>query len=172
MSYIETSIYKSRFGELIIGTYNNKLCLCDWYYRTMRDRIDNRIKTGLKADYINKSNSLIDRTITELEEYFDYQRKSFNVPLLLVGSNFQKSVWESLLSIPFGITQSYKTQAQNLGMESSIRAIASANGANSISIIVPCHRVIGSDGNLTGYAGGLAVKKRLLELEQDMFIKE
>ena len=84
-----------------------------------------------------------------------------------MGSDFQKRVWQELLKIPYGSTASYLTLSQKLGNEKAIRAVASANGANAISIFIPCHRVIGSDGNLTGYAGGIHTKKKLLELESD-----
>jgi methylated-DNA-[protein]-cysteine S-methyltransferase len=103
--------------------------------------------------------------ITELEEYFAGKRKVFDVPLSQAGTAFQQSVWNELLNIPFGKTISYLTLAKRLGEPKAIRAAASTNGKNKIAIIVPCHRVIGSNNDLVGYAGGLWRKKFLLEQE-------
>ncbi|MCG2430569.1 methylated-DNA--[protein]-cysteine S-methyltransferase [Aequorivita xiaoshiensis] len=112
----------------------------------------------------NIPKELID-VVTQLQEYFDGKRSTFNVKISPKGTNFQKRVWNELLNIPFGQTLNYKQIANNLGDPKVIRAAASANGKNPISIIIPCHRVIGSDGSLTGYAGGLHRKKWLLEHE-------
>lgn len=101
----------------------------------------------------------------QLSEYFAGKRNDFSVPLFLVGTAFQKTVWQKLLEIPYGKTRSYKEQAIALGNLEGIRAVANANGKNKIAILVPCHRVIGTDGQLTGYAGGLSRKRFLLELE-------
>ena len=87
------------------------------------------------------------------------------MPLLFVGTDFQKKVWRELLNIPFGETISYKEMARRIGLPTAVRAVANANGANSVSIFAPCHRVIGSDNSLTGYGGGLAAKEKLLKLE-------
>lgn len=101
----------------------------------------------------------------QLEEYFSGQRKTFSVPLDFQGTDFQKKVWQALLTIPFGQTRSYAQIAQQLGNPKAVRAVGAANGKNPISIIAPCHRVIGSNGDLTGFAGGLAAKTLLLSLE-------
>ncbi len=90
----------------------------------------------------------------------------FDIPLLLVGSEFQKSVWNALLQVPYGVTETYLGLSKNIENEKAIRAVASANGANAIAIIVPCHRIIGSDGSLVGYAGGLNAKRKLLNIEK------
>lgn len=103
----------------------------------------------------------------QLEEYFKGDRKDFSIPLDLVGTEFQKQVWLSLLQIPYGNTTTYAKQAELLGKPSAVRAVANANGKNKISIILPCHRVIGADGTLTGYGGGIWRKKKLLEFERD-----
>lgn len=157
--------YQSPVGELIIGDYEGQVCLCDWRYRKMRPAIDKRIKEGLNADYIEQETILIRQTQSQLEEYFQKQRSQFNLPLKLIGSPFQVSVWKALKEIPYGKTETYLGLSRLLGNEKAIRAVASANGANAISIIVPCHRIIGSSGELTGYAGGLPAKKKLLQLE-------
>ena len=107
------------------------------------------------------------RTVRELDEYFRGERKEFDIPLLLAGSEFQKRVWQQLRHIPYGQTVSYGELAAAIGAPKSVRAVANANGANAISIILPCHRVIGSDGSLTGYGGGTDTKRYLLELESN-----
>jgi methylated-DNA-[protein]-cysteine S-methyltransferase len=135
----------------------------------MRTTIDNRIQKGLKAEYVEESSGVISETIKQMEEYFNLERKEFTIPLLLVGTDFQKSVWQGLIDTPFGTTASYLELSKRIGNEKAVRAVASANGANSISILVPCHRIIGSNGDLVGYAGGLDVKKKLLEIERNLF---
>ncbi|MGO4518165.1 methylated-DNA--[protein]-cysteine S-methyltransferase [Terriglobus sp. 2YAB30_2] len=101
----------------------------------------------------------------QLEEYFAGSRRAFDLPLDMRGTTFQKDVWEALLAIPYGETRSYGQLAKQLGRPSASRAVGAANGRNPISIVVPCHRVIGSSGKLTGFAGGLDVKARLLDME-------
>jgi len=165
MDKIYIQYFKLPFGELLLGSFEDKLCICDWRYRKMRDEIDNRIQSGLNASYEEGETEVIQSTIVQLTEYLDGKRKTFDLPLLLVGTEFQKSVWNALLEIPFGKTETYLGLSKKLGNEKAIRAVASANGANAISIIVPCHRIIGSDGKLIGYAGGLNAKKKLLQLE-------
>ncbi|OMH37999.1 methylated-DNA--[protein]-cysteine S-methyltransferase [Motiliproteus sp. MSK22-1] len=169
MESINIQYYKSPCGSLILGSYQDKLCLCDWQYRKARDSVDNRIKKNLKAIYIEKESAVVESTIKQLEEYFSYKRNQFDIPLYLAGTDFQRSVWEALLTIPFGAVSSYAQLAEKLGNKKAVRAVASANGANAISILVPCHRIIGSNGELIGYAGGLNVKEKLLNLERDLF---
>lgn len=101
----------------------------------------------------------------QLQDYFSGKRTQFNLPLAPRGTPFQNLAWEALLSIPYGETRSYKEQAQAIGRPKAVRAIGSANNRNPIPVIIPCHRVIGANGKLVGYAGGLGIKKRLLELE-------
>ncbi|MGK0386831.1 MAG: methylated-DNA-[protein]-cysteine S-methyltransferase [Patiriisocius sp.] len=107
----------------------------------------------------------LQQAVNQLEEYFEGSRKIFDLTLLPMGTQFQKKVWQQLTTIPFGKTVSYQKMANNLGDPKVIRAAAIANGKNPISIIIPCHRVIGTDGSLTGYASGLHRKKWLLEHE-------
>lgn len=135
----------------------------------MRESIDKRIKKGLNSDFIEESSDVIENTKAQLTEYFTDERKEFDIPLLFVGSDFQKSIWDALTQIPYGTTNTYLGLSRIIGNEKAIRAVASANGANAISIIVPCHRIIGSDGKMVGYAGGLAVKKKLLTLENALY---
>lgn len=101
----------------------------------------------------------------QLAEYFDGDRRRFDVSLRMVGTAFQRAAWTALTAIPYGETRSYAEQARAIGRPSAVRAVGRANGQNQIAIIVPCHRVIGSDGSLTGFAGGTAVKRKLLALE-------
>ena len=169
MKQIHIKYYESPVGEIILGSYDGKLCLSDWKYRKMRTTIDTRIQKALDAEYVEESSEVIDKTIKQLEEYFEHTRKVFDIPLLMIGTDFQKSVWKGLTNIPYGQTVSYLELAKNIGNEKAVRAVASANGANAISILIPCHRIIGSDGSLTGYAGGLDVKKKLLVLEGKVF---
>lgn len=112
-----------------------------------------------------QSCSMIEKCIQEFEEYFSGKRRTFDVPLAPSGTPFQQAVWNELLKIPFAKTISYSQLARKLGDEKKIRAAGTANGKNPIPIIIPCHRVIGSDGSLVGYGGGLWKKKWLLELE-------
>jgi len=169
MNTINIQTHKSPVGDLLLGSYNGKLCLLDFKYRRMRTTIDKRLQAGLKAEYVEESSEVIEQTITQLKEYFEGERKTFDIPLLTIGTDFQKSVWEGLLKIPYGTTASYLALSKNIGNEKAVRAVASANGANAIGILIPCHRIIGSNGDLVGYAGGLPAKKKLLELESNLF---
>ena len=169
MNIINIQTHKSPVGELLLGSYNGKLCLLDFKYRHMRTTIDKRLQKGLNAEYIEKSSVVIEQTIIQLKEYFEGKRKNFDIPLLTIGTDFQKSVWQGLLKIPYGTTASYLELSHNIGNEKAVRAVASANGANAIGILIPCHRIIGSNGDLVGYAGGLPAKKKLLELESNLF---
>ncbi|MBN2655586.1 MAG: methylated-DNA--[protein]-cysteine S-methyltransferase [Spirochaetales bacterium] len=158
-------------GEVILGEYEGKLCLLDWKYRKMRGRIDSRLAICLKASFSEGNCQLFEDTERQLEEYFSGKREAFSIPLLTVGTGFQKEVWEALQKIPYGKTESYGGLAAGMGRESAVRAVAGANGANAISIMIPCHRIIASDGSLGGYAGGIPAKKKLLELESHMYLK-
>ena len=105
---INIDYFKTPLGELIIGEFNEKLCLCDWRYRKMRTTIDNRIKLGLDAEYIEQNSNIIEQTKLQLNEYFSGNRKEFDIPLLFVGTKFQKSVWHKLVQIRYGCTDTYK----------------------------------------------------------------
>lgn len=166
---IQIQYYQSPCGELLLGSYGDQLCLCDWRQKEERGKtIDARIQKGLQAQYVMGESEIMAKAITQLDEYFDGKRKIFDISLLLVGTDFQKSVWNELLNIPYGKTESYASLSQLLGNPKAIRAVAAANGANAISIFVPCHRIIGSNHKLIGYAGGLSAKKYLLDLESPM----
>ena len=162
---INISYFKTPVGELIMGSFDDKLCLCDWRYRKKRNDIDTRIISGLNADYVEGDSGIISETKKQLTQYFERERREFDIPLLFIGSDFQKRVWEVLLTITFGNSETYLGLSDKLGDKNAIRAVASANGANAISIIVPCHRIIGTDESLVGYAGGIDSKRKLLKLE-------
>lgn len=157
--------YHSPCGDLMLGSLEGKLCLCDWAVEKHRDIVDIRLRKILQAVYEEKPSDIIGEAARQLDEYFDGKRRAFDIPLLFVGTDFQKKVWHKLLEIPYGTTLSYGELAVRLDMPKAVRAVANANGANALSIFAPCHRVIGSDRSLTGYAGGLAAKKLLLDLE-------
>lgn len=163
---IKTRRYESPCGTLLLGSFDDKLCLCDWQVEKHRDHVDRRLKRVLNAEFEDGTSDVIEEAVTQLDEFFAKKRQAFSIPLLFVGTDFQKTVWRELLTIPYGETISYGDMARRIGMPKAVRAVANANGANAISIFAPCHRVIGSDGSLTGYGGGLAAKKMLLELEK------
>ncbi len=161
--------YTSPCGRLLLGSFNDKLCLCDWQVEKHRERVNERLKRILCADFKEGVSELTARAARQLDEYFTGKRRTFDIPLLFTGTDFQQKVWNELLHIPFGTTVSYGEMARRIDMPKAVRAVANANGANSISIFAPCHRVIGSDHSLTGYGGGLDTKQKLLELEGVFF---
>jgi len=151
---------------MLAGATDTGICLFDFQYRKSIDQIMNRTATMLGDNFAPGSHPHFAVLQAQLEQYFTGQLTTFTVPLHLVGSPFQLSVWQGLLAIPYGQTRSYKQQSIQLGNEKAIRAVAGANGENGIAIIVPCHRVIGTNGSLTGYGGGLQRKQWLLTHER------
>jgi len=166
MKQVNIQYYKTKIGELILGSFGDKLCVLDFRYRKMRKAVDNRIKKGLKAEFVEQDDGILKKTREQIDEYLAGYRKKFDIPLLMVGTDFQLSVWKALLKVPYGFTSTYLQLAKKINNEKAVRAVAGANGANSIGLIIPCHRIIGSNGELIGYGGGLPVKKHLLTLEQ------
>jgi len=165
MNKINIHHYYSPFGDLLLGDFEGRLCLCDWFYRKRRKQIDERVKSHLNAEYQDNKTELLVKAENQLQEYFKGERKEFNLPIKLLGTDFQIRVWNALKNIPYGKTETYLGLSKILKNEKAIRAVAGANGANAISIIIPCHRIIGSNFELTGYAGGINAKKKLLKLE-------
>jgi O-6-methylguanine DNA methyltransferase len=163
---IITKTFSTPVGEMIAGATDAGICLLDFKWRKLMPAIQRRITSGLNEGFEEGEHPLIGQVQSELKEYFEGVRKEFSVPLLTIGSEFQKSVWSSLLRIGYGHTVTYLHQAGVYGDEKAVRAVATANGMNCIAIIIPCHRVIGADGSLTGYAGGLTAKRWLLEHER------
>lgn len=149
-----------------IGATDEGICLFDFQYRRSIDSIMKRIETLSGHKFEEADHPYFKLLEAQVNEYFTGQRKEFDLPLHLLGTPFQVSVWQGLLKIPYGETRSYEQQSIFLGNEKAIRAVAGANGENGIAIIVPCHRVIGKNGSLIGYGGGLERKKWLLDLER------
>lgn len=141
----------------LIGIKENGTHITEIYFN--KDEVPNNIEL--------KETPLIKETINQLEEYFSGKRKSFDLPFEFKGTEFQKSVWNELLKIPYGETCSYGEIAKRIGNPKASRAIGMANNRNPISIIIPCHRVIGASGKLVGYGGGLDIKEILLNLEKE-----
>ena len=168
MKQINIQYHKTSIGELLLGSFEDKLCLLDYRHRKKRSSVDKRIQTAAKAGYVEQSDKVIDTAKQQVDEYLSGNRRTFDIPLLMFGTDFQKQVWNALLKVPYGFTSNYLQLAKSIHNEKAVRAVASANGANAMSIIIPCHRIIGSDGSLVGYAGGLTAKKRLLNLENSL----
>lgn len=152
-------------GPMLAGVSDNGLCLLEFSDRRILENQLEVIEKYFDAVLCPGENELFDQLQKEMNEYFEGERKEFDVPIAFPGSPFQENVWNSLMEIPYGQTRSYKEQSIYLKNPKAIRAMAHANGENRISIVVPCHRIIGSKGDLVGYGGGLWRKKYLLDLE-------
>jgi len=157
----------SPLGPLFAGATDEGICLLEFTDRRMLETQIARLRYHLRAEFVPGTNKHFDTLDLQLKEYFDRKRKKFTLPLVLPGTDFQKKVWETLMQVPYGETRSYEEQAQMMGNPKAVRAVASANGDNRISIIIPCHRIIGKNGKLTGYGGGLWRKQYLLNLESE-----
>ena len=157
--------YQSPCGELVLASVGDELCLCDWTDNPCAERNICRLVSSLNAELKIETSHVSNETRRQLEEYFAGNRKAFSIPLHPVGTDFQLKVWKALLNIPYGATRSYKQIATSIGRPEAVRAVAGAIGANGINILIPCHRVIGSNRSLTGYAGGLEAKRMLLQME-------
>ena len=165
----EHIIYTTRIltpvGPMLAGGTGEGICLLEFIDRRMLETQIKRVTHRLHARVLPGENQYFYLLKQQLDEYFASKRQQFDIPLVLAGTPFQQRVWTLLQSIPFGETRSYKQQAEALGDPAAIRAVARANGDNRISILIPCHRVIGSNGELVGYGGGLWRKQYLLNLE-------
>lgn len=144
--------YETDLG--IIGIRENNKAITDIYFS--KDNIDDNIE----------ETDLIKECFKQLKEYFEGSRRKFDLPIEMNGTQFQKKIWKELLKIPYGETRSYKDIAISIGNEKACRAIGMANNKNHIPIIIPCHRVIGYNGKLVGYAGGIDIKEKLLNIEK------
>ena len=142
--------YDTVIGKIYIAEKDNYICNVSF----------------VNLNYTPKETPLIKKTYSQLKEYFAGKRKSFDIPISANGTEFQIKVWKELQKIPYGKTATYKEIAENIGNKNASRAVGMANNKNPIAIIIPCHRVIGSNGNLTGYARGINLKKNLLNLEK------
>ena len=161
-SHCVYQIIPSPVGELVIIAGDAKLHGILW----KSDLENEATRTCVSSMKRVTKDDLIDEVGKQLQEYFSGKRKQFDLPIEFNGTPFQQAVWKGLLEIPYGETASYQEQALALGDKNKVRAVGTANGANPISVVVPCHRVIGKNGSLTGYAGGLAAKQFLLQLEK------
>lgn len=148
----------SPVGKLMLVSRNQRLAAVLW-----EEERENRVRLGPLVEQDDCPVLIL--TARQLGEYFSGQRQRFELPLDFAGTDFQRQVWRALLTIPFGETRSYSEIARQIGSPSAVRAVGAANGRNPISIIAPCHRVIGASGHLTGFAGGLPAKQFLLALE-------
>ena len=160
LKHIETPI-----GTMVACATDKGICMLEFSDSKVLEAELKEISKQEKAPIIQGESPFFTILEQELSEYFAGKRQVFSVPLSPFGTDFQQRVWQVLRTIPYGQTWSYKQQATALGSPKSVRAVANANGQNHISILIPCHRVIGSNGTLTGYGGGLWRKKFLLELE-------
>ncbi|MDA0911632.1 MAG: methylated-DNA--[protein]-cysteine S-methyltransferase [Proteobacteria bacterium] len=152
----------SPVGELILFASNKGLHHVFWEHEAQLEAF----QMGIQSFKQDADHPIIVKAKTQLTEYFKGKRQVFDIPLCLHGTDFQLSVWQELRNIPYGKTISYAEQARRLGDKNKARAVGLANGLNPVSIIVPCHRVIGSNGSLTGFGGGLDNKAKLLEIER------
>ena len=155
-------------GTMIACADEKGICMLEFSDRKALPTELKEISKHFNANIIQGENPHFTTLEDELAEYFAGKRRDFSVPLSPVGTQFQKNVWEVLRQIPYGTTRSYQEQANILGNPKAVRAVANANGLNKISIIIPCHRVIGTNGTLTGYGGGIWRKQKLLELEKSI----
>ena len=162
---IDLKRIETPLGTMIACAAPEGICLLEFSDRKMLEREFRILSKAMNAAIVQGHNRHFPVLELQLREYFDGQRKSFDVPLVMPGSEFQNQVWIALRGIPYGETRTYQQQAAAIGQPDAIRAVANANGMNKISILVPCHRVIGTDGSLTGYGGGLWRKQWLLEME-------
>jgi methylated-DNA-[protein]-cysteine S-methyltransferase len=154
-----STVLDSPVGKLTLVATDDGLAAILW-----EDDRPDRVRLTIAAE--DARHPVLVETARQLGEYFAGQRKAFSVPLDMTGTPFQREVWGALLTIPFGETRSYAQIAGQIGRPAAMRAVGAANGRNPVSIIAPCHRVIGSNGALTGFAGGLETKARLLALER------
>ena len=150
----------SPFGGLALVASDDGLCYVKW----PGDHSDRLAAFGPLQE--RPDHPVLATALRQLDEYFAGTRTEFDIPLDLSGTEFQRKAWLALAAIPFGATSTYSEQAERLGQRAAVRAVGAANGRNPVSIILPCHRVVGKDGSLTGYAGGLDTKRALLDHEQ------
>lgn len=166
MSLLYTTTIETPLGTMTACANKQGICLLDFDDDSLLVRKIQKLANSQKANLITQDISIFTDLRQQLDAYFSQTRQSFDIPLSLVGTDFQCQVWQTLLSIPYGTTCSYQQQAIAMQRPNSVRAVANANGQNKVAIVVPCHRVIGSNGQLTGYSSGLWRKKFLLSLEK------
>ena len=163
---VHVSRLATPLGPMLVAATDDAVCLLEFTDRPMLETQLKRLAKRLEGTFVPGLNPVGRALERELAAYFRGELRSFDTPLLTVGTEFQERVWRELRSIPYGSTRSYAEQASRIGSPKAVRAVARANGDNRLAIVVPCHRVIGSDGKLVGYGGGLWRKRYLLELER------
>jgi AraC family transcriptional regulator of adaptative response/methylated-DNA-[protein]-cysteine methyltransferase len=163
---IHKKTIQTPLGEMFACAVEEGICLLEFIDRKNIELQLKSLSKTLNAQFVDKDHKHFQQLEEELTEYFEGKREQFNTPLFITGTEFQKKVWQLLIEIPMGITRTYKQQSEFLGNLKAIRAVGTANGMNKIAILIPCHRVIGSNGELVGYAGGIWRKQKLLELEK------
>lgn len=163
---IKTIKLETPLGEMTAGATEDGICLLEFSDRRMLPTEYKDLARYLNTTFEEGESHYLTELRKQLNEYFEGERKEFSLQLVTPGSVFQQSVWRELLKIPFGTTRSYQEQSVALNKPEAVRAVANANGMNRIAIIIPCHRIIGSNGNLTGYGGGLHRKKWLINHEK------
>ncbi len=163
---IKTTILETALGKMIAGATDKGVCLLEFHDRKKLPTEYKDLERLLNTTVEEGDNKHLSILKSQLKEYFDGRRKEFTIPLVTPGTQFQQSVWNELLKIEYGSTRSYLEQSLALNQPEAIRAVANANGMNRIAIIIPCHRVIGSNGRMTGYGGGIHRKKWLLDHEK------
>lgn len=161
ITHIETDL-----GLMITAATEKGICMFEFTDYKLLELELRQLSDSFNAPLVQGDNPHFNTLREQIGQYFRGERRNFDIPLDLAGTEFQKQVWLSLLQIPYGSTTTYAKQAERLGKRSAVRAVANANGKNKISIILPCHRVIGTNGSLTGYGGGIWRKEKLLELER------
>lgn len=164
---LNSTIYSSPLGKIILAASEKGLVLLEFDDGERVEKQHARLSKFGDFELSEDSNEILEATKQQLEEYFNCTRTEFTIPIDSIGTDFQLKVWDELVKVPYGSTRTYKEQAIAVGDLKAIRAVAKANGENRIAIIIPCHRIIGSNDSLVGYAGGLWRKKKLLELESD-----
>lgn len=162
---ITVKIIQSPLGKLLAGASNKGVSMLHFMKDTSLEVLKQELTDKYKIVLKGGNNEHLKMLEKQLKEYFNKERKEFELYFDFIGTDFQKEVWDFLLSIPYGKTITYMQQAKLMRNPETVRAVASANAANKIPIVVPCHRVIGKNGKLTGYSGGLKVKEYLLQLE-------
>ena len=163
---IATTVIPTPIGKIFVASTSKGICMLTFYKEESIQKNIDKLKKFFDADIMSAHNAHFDTLKKELEEYFEGKREVFEVPLQLVGTPFQQKVWKILMAIPYGATISYQEQAGLVNNPKAVRAVANANANNMIAILIPCHRVIGKNGKLTGYAGGIDKKEFLLNLEK------
>ncbi len=163
---ILTHRFPTPLGLMLVCTVDNSVCLLEFEDRKHLDAECQDLQKRLEATFVTGQNDLTEQTQYEVTEYFEGTRTRFSLPLMTLGTAFQNDAWQGLQQIPYGQTRSYQEQASAIKRPTAVRAVASANSHNRIAIVIPCHRVIGKNGSLTGYAGGLERKRWLLAHEK------